>query len=225
MYPHALYPVSVFPDPLFPGVTAPPPGAGIAYRLYASDGLGGPVDESAPVADISGLTWDTPTLAAGSDTTFTVHPYDLATGHEDRTSDARVRVILDASGEDTAGLPVAPVMLSARPASGGTAKVLWYYPVGLPVAGFHVYAWDASGAPDWVSPVGSVGGVMLVGDGTSHARPFSFLLTGLADGVVYSVGVRGYNSTGEGQNVGTVPVTGTSTGPAPVVALTASISP
>lgn len=198
---------------------------GIAYRIYSSDGLGGPVDYSAPVADVPALSWDTPTLTAPGDYTWAVHPYDTVTGYEDRTADSRARVTLDASGEDTAGLPVAPVMLSARAGAGGTARVLWYYPAGLPVSGFHVYVWVASGPPEWVIPAGAVGGTSGGNDGGSHARPFRFTLTGLSDGVLYSVGVRGYNATGEGQNTGTVSVTGASSGPAPVVALTAVVSP
>jgi hypothetical protein len=197
----------------------------IQYRIYRSDGIGGPVDYSAPVADVSALTWDTPTLTPGGDYAFAVHPYDTVTNYEDRTADSRARITLDATGEDTAGLPVAPVMLSARPGAGGTARVQWYYPVGLPVSGFHVYAWVASGSPDWVIPVGSVGGTSGGNDGTSHARPFRFTLTGLADGVLYSVGVRGYNAVGEALNANTVAVSGANAGPSPVVALAATVSP
>lgn len=196
---------------------------GISYKIYSNDGFGGPVDYSTPAADVSALTWDSPPLAAGGSYTFAVHPYDTVTGYEDRTADSRVSIALDDTGEDTAGLPAAPLMLSARPADGGTARVVWYYPQGLPVSGFHVYAWDASGPEDWVSPVGSVSGSLLGAEG-SHARPFRFTLTGLSDGVVYSVGVRGYNAAGEGRNTGAASVTGRSSGPSAVVGLTATVS-
>jgi hypothetical protein len=197
----------------------------IQYHIYGNDGAGGPVNYAAPVASVSGLTWNTPTLAPGGSYTFAVHPYDDVTGFEDRTADSRVSIVLDAGGLDTAGLPVPPLFVAVKPLSGGTARLVWYYPPGLSVSGFHVYSWPTSGPANWASPVGSVGGTSQGNDGSSHARPFSFLLTGLSDGVAYAVGVRGYNASGEGQNTDTVNVTGRTSGPLAVVSLTAAVMP
>lgn len=194
---------------------------GIAYRIYKNNGYGGPVDLSTPVGDTALLTFDTSPLLTGSDYTWAVYPYDTVTGYEDRTADSRVRFLLDDQGDDATSLPLAPQFLAALAGSGGTAKVTWYYPLGMPVSGFHVYAWRSSDPPNWTTPAGAVGGA-LPRDGTSHARAYRFLLTGLADGVAYSVGVRGFNSFGEAINSGTASVTGRSSGPAPIPSLTAT---
>ncbi len=98
-----------------------------------------------------------------------------------------------------------------------SVKVEWHYPLTTgprkPV-GFHVYI----GTPtvSYASPAATV----LYSSG--FANTFQAKLTGLTDGVVYQVGVRAYNASAEEPNVNVVSVTADSTGPGPVVSLTAT---
>src|SRR5690349_11807576 len=114
----------------------------IQYRIYSNNNAGGPVDYSAPVATVSGLTWDTPALPLSSDTTYAVRAYDTASGLEDANVDARVRIVIDASGADVSARPNPPSHLTAEPRAGGKVMVTWQYnPGGQGAAptGFRVY--------------------------------------------------------------------------------------
>ena len=70
----------------------------ISYNIYANDGMGGDVDYSTPIATTSDLTYATGPLATPSDNTFAVRAFDTASCIEEANTDARVRIILDASG-------------------------------------------------------------------------------------------------------------------------------
>src|SRR6185437_13991459 len=155
----------------------------IQYRVYKNDGLGGPVDLSTIVVTTASLTYTSGTLATPSDTTFLVRAFDTVTGYEDQAVDARVRVVLDASGHDLSTFPSAPVGLSVSPRVGGTAIATWIYPPGLPGAkptGFHVYL--GTPTPSYGSPVATLGY-----DPTKPGKAYQATLAVLSDGVVYQV--------------------------------------
>jgi hypothetical protein len=188
----------------------------IQYRIYASPPLGGPVDYSAPVATVAGLSWSSGSLSANARQTFAVRAYDTDTGLEDQNVDARLTVSLDALGNDITGLPNAPTGLGVRATAAGGAAVTWHYNPGGQGAApsvFHVYI--GTPTPDYGSPAAIVPYVR-------GGRAFLASLSGLADGVAYQVGVRAVNASGEEQNTATASVVGAVSGPLPVVSLTAS---
>lgn len=186
----------------------------IEYRVYANDGAGGPVDYGTVVATVAGLTWDTPPLAAPSDTTFAVRAFDTVSGLAEQNVDARVRVRIDAAGADVSGLPNAPTGLSARATGGGGAAVAWLYNAGGQggkPTGFKVYIGTPSvsyATPALTVPY-AAGRVAFIGR-----------LAGLAAGA-YQVAVRAYNAAGEEPNAIIAPLVIPAGGPAPVDALAA----
>lgn len=182
----------------------------IVYKIYSNDGAGGPVNYGVVVATTSSLAWTSAPLAAGADATFAVRAYDNVSLLEDRNTDARVRVLVGASGEDLTGLPNAPANMTARPTAGGTALVEWTYndagQGGAP-AGFRVYA--GTPAVSYVTPVATV----PYGDARMHYRA---TLSGLTDGAPYQISVRSYNASGEEANATVAALAASSTGPDPV---------
>src|SRR5689334_18682419 len=112
----------------------------IVYRLYGNDGQGGPIDYSTPLAETAGLTFAAQPLALSSDNQFAVRAMDADTGCEEANTDARVRIIIDANGQDVSARPNAPHALFARPLVGGTCCLTWGYnsrgQAGIP-AGFY----------------------------------------------------------------------------------------
>jgi hypothetical protein len=99
----------------------------ISYNLYRNDGMGGDVDYLTPIATTSDLTHVVGPLLTPSDNTFTVRALDTVSGIEEANTDARVRIIIDAAGNDVTARPNAVVGLSARPTAGGTCWVSWCY--------------------------------------------------------------------------------------------------
>jgi hypothetical protein len=99
----------------------------ISYNIYANDGMGGNVNYLAPIATTSDLTYAVGVLVMPSDNTFAVRAFDTVSGIEEANTDARVRIILDASGNDVTNRPNAVVGLSAQPTAGGTCWVSWGY--------------------------------------------------------------------------------------------------
>lgn len=190
----------------------------IAYHIYGNDGAGGSVDYSTILATVSTLSWSPPPLAAPSDNTFAVRAYDTVTGREDRNTDAAVRIVIDAAGNDITARPKAPVALSVTPTAAGGAHVGWQYdPAGQAGAptGFHVYV--AAGAPPSCTP-GSQAATVAYALG----RIFFADLAGLTDGVTYFVIVRAFNATAEEPNTTATTVTADAAGPLPVASLTAT---
>lgn len=188
----------------------------IAYRIYANDGAGGPVDYSTAVATTSGLTYATAALALGSDTTFAVRAYDTASLLEDQNVDARCRVLLDAAGVDITGRPRPISGLSAVARAGGTARVEWAWPYAARPypTGFKVWLTAGSTTNFAASPAATVAFTGPSGAAT---------LAGLADGSAYVVSVRAYTALADDGNTLSAAVTGDSTGPAaPTLTLTAS---
>lgn len=187
------------------------------YRVYANDGLGGPLDLTTPIGTTSSLTFDTPALAAPSDNTFLVRPYDTASGLENQGVDATVRIVIDATGADVTGRPNAPTNVQARPIAGAGVRVTWSYnPAlqgGAPTA-FKV--WVQAGAIDYAPTPAAVVAY------SSGAFEFTADVTGLTDGVTYTAGVRATNATGDETNTATTTATADGSGPAGIDALTAT---
>ena len=193
----------------------------LEYHVYVNDAAGGPVNLTAPVATVSALTWSSAAITPPADLTYLVRAYDTASGLEDPNGDARVRVVLDAAGDNITGLPNPPAGLSAVPRAGGTARVCWRYNPGGqggPPSDFHVYM--GAGSVSYSSPVATV-----PYDPNSPGRAYSALVSGLSDGVLYAVGVRAYNATGEESNTLAAAVTGMAVGPSAIQSLTASAVP
>jgi hypothetical protein len=94
----------------------------------------------------------------------------------------------------------------------GGYRVTWHWPYPADPTGFHVYL--GSPTPNYATPVATVPAT-----GKQHYR---FDGTGLTSGTVYQVAVRAYNAVGEEANVVVASVTGNTTAPANVDALTAT---
>jgi hypothetical protein len=99
----------------------------ISYNIYANDGQGGLVNYETPIASTSACTHSVGPLAASSDNTFAVRAFDSVSGIEEANTDARVRIIIDATGNDVTARPNAVIGLSVRPMAGGTCWVSWGY--------------------------------------------------------------------------------------------------
>ncbi len=131
----------------------------VSYHVYANDGRGGAVDYSTPIATTAALAYAAGPLAAPSDTTFAVRAFDAASGIEEANTDARVRIIVDADGNDATARPNAPLGLSATPMAGGALLVAWSYdPTGQggPPSRFDL-SLSARGAAEPAWPTASVG--------------------------------------------------------------------
>jgi fibronectin type III domain protein len=185
------------------------------YHIYANDGAGGPVEYSTPIGTTADVSFSPPALAPGLDYTFAVRAFDPVSGLEEENTDVRVRIVLDAAGQDISGRPGAPVGLTARATKAGGVRVSWLpslsalYPRAT---GFHVYA--GSPSPNYASPLATV---LATG-----ARDYFADLTGLEIDTTYQVGVRAFNEIGEETNTLLVSVTVDGTPPDSVEELTAT---
>jgi len=192
----------------------------IQYHVYENDGAGGPIDYSTPVATVSGLSWLSGTLAAGSDTSWGVRAYDTVSGLEEANLTATARVRLDAGGNDVTAVPNAPRAITTRAGAAGTAIVEWVYVAAGESAaptGFRVWL-TAGGTVNYaVSPAATVSAV-----GNGPIRTYSTTLSGLTDGATYSIGVRAYNATGEEPNETKATVVGSTVPPSNVTGLAGS---
>jgi hypothetical protein len=174
----------------------------ISYNIYANDGMGGDVDYSTPIASSSDLTYATGTLATPSDNTFAVRAFDTVSGIEEANTDARVRIILNASGNDITAQPNAVVGLSATPTAGGSCWVSWgYVPTGQggPPSLFNVTL--TAGTTPSTNPGASI--PYLTG-----VAGYGCSLSGLAGNTPYTIAVQavGASSVLLGP-VATVPIT------------------
>jgi hypothetical protein len=191
----------------------------IRFRLFSNGGTGGAVDYSAPLADVATLTWATPPLTAPGDWTFGIRPYDDATGLEDLTGAAEVRVVIDASGADITARPNAPFHVQARATAAAGLLVEWAYsPVGQggPPTGFRVWATAGVSVNYAAAPNATVAY-------TDRTRYFAAPLAGLTAATAYAVGVRAYNAAGAETNTAAVAsATTDAAGPPPPVLASAS---
>jgi hypothetical protein len=230
------------PAPLFgPAVPA------LGYHIYSNAGSG-PINYSTAIATVYGLTWTSGALAFPDTWMFGVRAFD-ANG-EELNLDAAVTIILDGGGHDITNRPKPPFALRAFALAAGAIRVEWSYntinPSPVPT-GFHVYlGTSTTGSLIPTAPIsragrqgksgraGSVHWRGAVGSGINYATPIatvsyqsaiagSFVanIPGLSSGMVYTVGVRAFNSVAEEPNTSTVTVTADSVGPGPVVSLTA----
>jgi hypothetical protein len=192
----------------------------IVYNVYANDGRGGLVNYAAPIGTTASLTFNPPALAAPSDTTFVVRAFDTSVGIEEANTQARVRIVIDANGQDVTAIPNAPGALFVRATQGGGCLATWAYnPAGQagPPAGFSVFLTPGTAAA-YTTPTATVPFVPgQVG--------YSCELAGLADGSTYTVAVRAYNAVATEANTTVVArVVGDSTPPEGVDALRSSTS-
>lgn len=179
------------------------------YRIYKNDGAGGPVDYGTIVATTSSLTYQPSALGLSSDNIFAVRTYDTVSTLEDKNTDARVRITVDGSGNDVTNRPKAPSGLTARATAAGGCKVEWAYdPNGQLGAPTSFKVWLTSGGS--VNYAAAPAATVTYAAGTPV---FVASLTGLSDGVAYSVGVRATNASGDETNTVSVSVTGDSTAP------------
>jgi hypothetical protein len=99
----------------------------ISYNIYANDGMGGDVNYLTPITTTSDLTSAVGSLAMPSDNRFAVRAFDTVSGIEEANTDARVRIVIEAAGNDVTAQPNAVVGLSAQPTADGTCWVSWGY--------------------------------------------------------------------------------------------------
>ncbi|HWE37721.1 MAG TPA: hypothetical protein VG406_14230 [Isosphaeraceae bacterium] len=191
---------------------------GIVYNVYANDGHGGPVNYATPIATTTALSFKPPALAAPSDSTFVVRAFDTTVGLEEANTDARVRIVVDAGGNDITARPNAPFALALRATAGGGCSASWSYnPAGQggPPTGFYAYLSPGT-SPSYASPAATVPYV-------AGLAGYSCELSGLVDGTTSTIAVRAFNSAGIGTNTTAVAsITGDSTPPTNVDALAAS---
>jgi hypothetical protein len=185
------------------------------YRIYGSQGLGGPIDYSAPLSVVAGQTWTSGTLSYPGQYKLGVRAIDPMTGLEHQNIDAVIDLMLDSSGNDVTGVPQAPVGLRAFPVAGGKVRVEWTCPCGdawRQPTGFHVYLSSGS-SQNYSQPAATVLW------SSSKAGSFTSDLSGLMDGVGYAVAVRAFNAVGEESNTISLAVSADNTPPTPVDSL------
>jgi hypothetical protein len=193
----------------------------IEYHVFQDDGAGGPVDYDTPIAIVAhpALFWIvTPAPSGPSSRTYAMRAYDTSTGLYDGNRDARTRVVLDGSGASLAGLPNAPIGLSAGPIAGGKIRVRFASnPSELenPPIGFKVWATEGESVDYDADPVVTV-------LATDPGMTYVVDTPALTGGQLYSIGVRSYNGSGTETNQETVLVVADSTPPGNVIGLTGS---
>jgi hypothetical protein len=189
----------------------------IVYQVFSNGGTGGPVDYSAPIATVTGTSYTTGVLAAPGDYRFAVRASDPATGLADANTQATVRILLDASGDDVGGVPNPPFAPVAMPTAGGGCLVAWsYFPAGQVVAptSFLVYL-TAGTSPALTTPAATV-------PYQSGVSGYSCQLAGLADATTYTVAIVSVGAAGLTSAAASATVVGDATPPTDVEALTAS---
>ena len=130
----------------------------ISYNVYANDGAGGAVNYGTPIATTAALTHTTAPLAASSDSTFAVRAFDATSGIEEANTEALVRIVLDAAGNDVSARPNGVLGLSATPTAAGSCWVAWGYHAagqGGPPSQFNVYL-TAGPTPSLATPAATV---------------------------------------------------------------------
>jgi hypothetical protein len=164
----------------------------VSYHVYSNDGNGGPVDYTNPIATVSGTTYSVGPVSPSSDTIYAVRAFDTDTGLEEANTNVRVRVVIDAEGNDVSGRPNPPHAVWAVSTSGGSCRVTWgyapNYSCGAP-DGFHVYVQPTQ---DTV-PSAPLATVKYV----KGRVGYSVALPGPLAPAMYKVSVGSYNVIGE----------------------------
>jgi hypothetical protein len=193
----------------------------ISYNIYANDGQGGDIDYATPIATTPNLSYPTGTLATPSDSSFAVRAFDTISGIEEANTDARVRIVLDANGNDVTARPNPVVGLSASSTAGATCWVSWGYNAtgqGGPPSQFNVTLTPGA-TPSLAKPAVSV--AYLPG-----VSGYGCTLSGLPAGVASTIAVQsvGASSVLLGP-VATVSITNLGTALTNVDALVATPTP
>jgi hypothetical protein len=195
---------------------------GTCYHIYANSGVNDPINYSIAIATVTGLTWTSAALPYPAQWLFGVRPFDRLTGFEDQNVDAYVSLVLDAAGVDITGRPNAPQNVSARATVNGGCRIEWDYRTGSqggPPVSFLVWLTAGAIVNYMVAPVGTVGYIA----GTPRFR-LDVPPTSLADGAMYTAGVRATNGVATEPNTSAVAtVTGDATPPLDVDGLTAVV--
>lgn len=163
----------------------------VVYRVYQGDSSGGPVDYTAIVATVSGLSYAAAALGLGTTTRFAVRSYDNVALVEDDSVDAEVTIVVDGSGADATNAPRPIRLIRARAAANASVIVEWSPDDPTPArtpTGYRVY-----GGTPTVSYGSPLATVAHSGFGRAHRAT----LTGLTSGATYQVAVRPYNANGE----------------------------
>lgn len=187
-----------------------------SYNVYKNNGSSGPVDYTTVVANVSALTYTASALSFPSDTTFAIRATDGT--NVETNVDARVRIVLDASGNDITGVPNSVGMISAIANASGSIRVDWVYrtPESGPVpTGFDVWATLGTSVNYAASPNATA--VRSIG-----VSRYSATITGLTGGTQYTIGVRAFNAVGTESNTNSATVFPVTTAPVTVDSLAAT---
>jgi hypothetical protein len=195
----------------------------VVYRIYANTGAGDPIDWEAPVATVSGLTWNTPALAFSTDWSFGMRPYDDVLMLEYQGIDATTRVIVGPNGEDLTDRPPPVQNVIVTGAEGLALNVAWSFGVVnsgtysfVRPTGFKVWHAVAPGPIDYDDPP-SVTVPYAVGQ-----INYSATITGLTAGTDYVIGVRSYGVLSDDGSVDVVLATVDGTAPSAPQSLVAT---
>jgi hypothetical protein len=190
------------------------------YLVYVNDGLGGPIDYSAPIAHTCSTSWSPPPLPPGtwSYGIRASNPFGI-----EENLDCALSIVIGPDGQDWTCLPPPPVGLRAIPGPGASLLACWTagtLPAGDPRAptGFTVHIAPLGEPLDYLNPVATVDAAAAL-QGISTAA-----ITGLVDRTTYSLGVRAVNAVGTELNTNTVTATARGSGPGPVIGLTANLT-
>jgi hypothetical protein len=171
----------------------------ISYNIYVNDGQGGVVTYDSPVSMTEELTWTSGTLEFPSDTTFGVRAFDTVSGIEEANTDARVRIVLDSSGNDVTSQPNGVLGLSATATAGGTCWVSWGYDATAQGSAPSQFAVTLS---EGATP--SVGTPSAIVSYQSGVSGYGCQLSGLASYTLYSIAVQAIGSNRLSGAVGTI---------------------
>ena len=199
-------------------LTSTTPDTTAQYRIYGNTGSG-PIDYGTVLATVTGTSWTSPTLAAGSSWAWAVRAVDPATSLVEQNVDQRAFLVLDAGVADVTNLPAGPSGLTVRPWSNGSLLVEWHAVISprdpRAATGFGVYA-GTGGTPSYAAPA-------VLTPAYPGVQAYRAFLTNLAPGMACTVGVRASNAVGTEANTTTATATPTTTAPANVTGLTASL--
>jgi hypothetical protein len=171
----------------------------ISYNIYANDGMGGVVNYDSSIATTDELTWAIGPLGSPSDNTFAVRAFDSVSEIEEANTAARVRIIIDSSGNDVTSQPNRVRGLSATATVGGTCWVTWGYD-----------ATGQGGTPSEFAVTVTAGATPSLGTPTATiayqtgVAGYGCTLTGLANNSLYTIAVQAIGSNNLSGPVGTV---------------------
>jgi hypothetical protein len=192
----------------------------IVYQVFSNNGAGGPIDYSTVVATVAGTSYTTGTLASSGDYRFGVRAMDTTTGLAEANTQASVRIVLDAAGDNVGQVPNAPFAVTARATPGGGCQVTWSYFAAnwAPApADFLVYL-TAGTSPSLTTPIATV-------TYQSGMASYSCQLGGLSDATTYTVTVASRRAGASAVSPASVTVVGDSTAPSDVESLAAVAVP